>query len=84
MRFDEKDEGPYRIYAGAIEAPQGDGWEAAVIVSRRGGPGGRQSEAYRDSRMAGGHRWPTADDALSYAIARARDVIRRAPCLLSC
>ena len=34
MKFDEEDEGPYRIYAGAIEAPQGDGWEAAVIVSR--------------------------------------------------
>lgn len=84
MKFDERDEGPYRIYAGAIEALQGDGWLAAVVVSRRGEPRQASREAYRDSRLAGGHRWPTADDALSYAIATAREVIRNAPALLAC
>lgn len=83
MKFDERDEGPYRIYAGAIEAPQG-GWLAAVVVSRRGEPRQASREAYRDSRLAGGHRWPTADDALSYAIARAREVIRTETTLLAC
>ena len=84
MKFGEQDEGPYRIYAGAIEAPQGDGYVAAVVVSRRAGPLEATREAYRDTRLACGHRWPTADDALSYALAKAREVIRTEPGLLAC
>ncbi len=84
MKFGEQDEGPYRIYAGAIEASQGEGYVAAVVVSRRAGPLEATREAYRDTRLACGHRWPTADDALSYALAKAREVIRTEPSLLAC
>ena len=34
MHFDERNEGDYRIFAGALEAAQGDGYIAAVVVSR--------------------------------------------------
>jgi hypothetical protein len=34
MRLDERDEGDYRIYAGALEGKQGDGYVAAVVVSK--------------------------------------------------
>jgi hypothetical protein len=75
MQFDEVSEGPYRIYAGALEAPSGDGYIAAVIVNRvrEGGP---PREAYRDTSLSGGHRWRSARDALAFAMARAREVIR--------
>ena len=35
MHFDERDEGDYRIYAGALEAPRGDGYIAAVVVKEQ-------------------------------------------------
>jgi len=34
MRFDESREGDYRIFVGAMEAPGGDGYTAALIVER--------------------------------------------------
>jgi hypothetical protein len=76
MKFDEITEGPYRIYAGALEAPSGDGYSAAVIVTllREGGKPSR--EIYRDTSLSGGHRWRSARDALAFAMARAREVIR--------
>ena len=36
MHLDESTEGPYRIYAGALEARQGGGYIAAVVVKRIG------------------------------------------------
>ena len=41
-------------------------------------------EAYRDERMAGGHRWPSADEALRYAVHEAQRIIRNKPGLLHC
>ena len=73
MQFQQATEGDFQIYAGALEAPQGDGYTAAVIVSL----GGR--DAWRDERMAGGHRWPNAQEALAYAVRYARKVIRHEP-----
>lgn len=73
MQFQETTEGEFRIYAGALEAPQGDGYTAAVIVSRQG------RDAWRDERMAGGHRWPSAEEALTYALRQARHIIRKEP-----
>jgi hypothetical protein len=76
MQFDEISEGEYRIYAGALEAPSGDGYIAAVVVNRLRGSGQPPREAFRDTSLSGGHRWRSARDALSYALARAREVIR--------
>jgi hypothetical protein len=82
--FDERSEGDYRIYAGALEAPRGQGYIAAVVVSRVRGTGQPPREAYRDDSLACGYRWQSSDEALSYALNRARDVIRREPYRLHC
>ncbi len=84
MHFDERTEGPYRIYAGALEAPQGDGYMAAVVVSRVERETHRGREAWRDDSLACGHRWESADDALLYALERAREVIAKQARLLAC
>lgn len=73
MQFQETTEGEFRIYAGALEAPQGDGYTAAVIVRRNG------RDALRDELIAGGHRWPTAEEALAYALRLARRTILNEP-----
>jgi len=77
MHFQEITEGPYRIYVGALESPIGDGYTAALVVRHEGaapGPGAR--DAFRDDALACGHRWATADDALSYALRKGRQFIR--------
>ena len=85
MHFDERTEGRYQIYAGALEARQGDGYIAAVVVVRRDeAPAPRAREAWRDDSLACGHRWASPADALLYAIDRAREVIHKQPKLLAC
>ncbi|WP_425256876.1 hypothetical protein ACPOLB_15355 [Rubrivivax sp. RP6-9] len=86
MRFQESHEGDYRIYVGALDAPRGDGYIAAVVVNRvRGVPGtARQREAFRDDSLACGHRWPDPDEALHYALSRARELIRSRSQMLAC
>ncbi len=80
MQFDECDDGDYRIYVGALEAPGGDGFIAAVVVQRVRGIAGPPREIWRDDSLACGHHWPSADAALRYAMTRARDMLRqRAP-----
>lgn len=83
MHFQERSEGDYRIYAGALEAPGGDGYIAAVIVNRQRAGKERPREAYRDEKLAGGHRWQTADAALLYAIARGREIVRTETSLMA-
>ena len=83
MHFDERDEGDYRIYAGALEAPRG-GYIAAVVVKRIRGACGAQREAYRDESLACGHRWPSPQEALLYALDKARELIRRERQRLAC
>ncbi len=83
MHFDERMMGDYRIYAGALEGPQGDGYTATMIVQRvTGVPQPR--EAYRDESLACGHRWKSPDAALAYAIEKAREVILNRPRMLAC
>jgi hypothetical protein len=82
MNFDEQTEGDYRIYAGALEAP--GGYVAAAVISRMNIRTGKPWEAWRDLSMSGGHRWPSPADALRYAMARAREVIRSQPQRLAC
>ena len=84
MRFEECHEGDYCIYAGALDAPRGDGYIAALVVNRVNGAAGRPREAFRDESLACGHRWLSPDEALHYAIARARELIRKRPALLAC
>lgn len=84
MQFDETNEGHYRIYAGALEAPSGDGYIAAVVVNRLRDEGQPPREAYRDVSLSGGHRWLSPRDAISFAMARAKEVIRTEPFRLAC
>lgn len=84
MHFDERNEGDYRIYAGALESPMGDGYVAAVVVNRLRGTENLQREAFRDVSMSGGHRWLTPRDALQYAFAKAREVILHEQHRLTC
>jgi hypothetical protein len=74
MRFLETTEGEYRIYVGALDAPGGNGYIAALVVSRDGTGAGR--EAFRDDSLACGHRWSSAEDAISYAMMRGREMVR--------
>ncbi|HRH89413.1 MAG TPA: hypothetical protein PLO41_21410 [Rubrivivax sp.] len=84
MIFDERTEGDYRIYAGALEAPRGAGYIAALVVNRVRGTDGAPREAYRDDCLACGHRWPCPHAALSYALGMARRLIRREQHRLHC
>lgn len=85
MQFNEGQEGDYRIYVGALEAPQGQqGYIAALIVNRVRGAQGPNTEAYRDDSLACGYRWPSADQALHYALNRGREMIRSRSQMLAC
>lgn len=91
MRFEECHEGDYRIYVGALEAPRGEGYTAAVVVKRVRGPGAALAAhssaapvAYRDDSVACGYRWPSADEALAYAMQQARNLVRRRSTMLTC
>ena len=85
MKFDECLEGEYRIFVGALESARGDGWIAAVVVNRvHGGQFVREREAWRDDSLACGFRWPSPTAAISYAMTRAREVVRCRPHLLAC
>jgi hypothetical protein len=82
MNFDEQTDGDYRIYAGAPEAP-GD-YVAAVVISRMNVRIGKPWEAWRDLGLSGAHRWPSPAEALRYAMAREREVIRSETQRLAC
>jgi hypothetical protein len=84
MRFDERQVGDYRIYAGALEAPVGDGFTATMIVQRVQGVPNAPREVLRDEGLACGHRWESADAALAYAINKAQEAIRKRGELLAC
>jgi len=81
MQFQERDEGDFRIYAGALEAPRGNGFVASVIVNRMA-PAHERREVFRDVSMFGGHRWLTSDDALRQAVKKGREIVRGEPCRL--
>lgn len=78
MIFDELEDGDYRIYGGAIEARQGDGYIAALVVDRIRNKLWAKREVFRDDALACGHRWPCASAALSYAMGKGRQVVSTA------
>ena len=84
MRFNDCHEGDYRIFVGAVEAPRGEGYLAALVVNRVHGVQGRHAEAFRDDSLACGYRWTSADEAMHYAMNRARELIRSRSRMLSC
>jgi hypothetical protein len=77
MQFAESTEGEYRIFVGALEAPGGDGYTAALVVKHHPLGVPASQPAYRDDSVACGYRWPTPAEALSYALSRGREVVRR-------
>jgi hypothetical protein len=83
MHFDERNIGDYRIFVGAVEAPKGQGYVAAMVIEQareKGSKGHR--EVLRDDNIACGHRWACPSDALNYAIKKAQEAIReRTPAL---
>ncbi len=72
MHFQEITEGEYRIYVGALESPIGDGYTAALVV--RHPAAGR--DTFSDDRLSCGHRWASADDAMSFALRKGRELVR--------
>jgi len=84
MRFNECREGDYRIFVGAIEAPGGDGYTAALVVERVHNTRAAQAEAFRDESLACGYRWPSAEAAMVYAMNRAKDMVRTQSAALAC
>ena len=88
MQFDECQVGDYRVFVGALEAPKGEGYIAALVVSRVQGlqaaSVSRPREAFRDDSLACGYRWRSADEALHYAMGRARELIRSRSQMLTC
>ena len=74
MHFREITEGEFRIYVGAMESPVGDGYTAALVVRHRAAAQGR--DAFHDDRLACGHRWASADEALGYALRKGREFVR--------
>ena len=75
MKFEERIDGDYRIYAGALDVLRGDGYIAAVVVSCTSSPHTKGHEVFRDESLACGHRWPSADEALMFALCKAREWI---------
>ena len=56
----------------------------AVVVNRVSNTLKGPREAYRDDSLSCGHRWPSADAAIAFAMARARDVILKERFRLAC
>ena len=84
MQFNECHEGDYRIFVGAVEAPRGDGYIAALVVNRVRGVQGKHAEAFRDDSLACGYRWRSPGEAMHYAMNRARELIRSRSQMLAC
>lgn len=83
MQFEESTLGNYRIFAGTLESPYGEGYVAALIVQCRPAGPGPAAEVFRDESLACGYRWETAEAALVYAMTKAREVVRRQEPLLA-
>lgn len=77
MQFIESRVGEFRIYVGALDGGRGvAGFSAALVITceRAGQPA---EVCFRDDSLACGYRWPTAEQAMHYAMARGRERVRR-------
>lgn len=69
MNVAERNEGEFRIYAAAIDAPDGAGFYAGVVVRRwRSGSLSRRGEVFRDERLDDGAVWRAPEHALAFAL----------------
>jgi hypothetical protein len=84
MKFAVIDEGAYRIYAGALDAPPGPGFIAGLVISRCDDAVAAPREAWKDLSLCAGYHWPTDASAISYAIRIGRKLIRSASQRLAC
>ena len=84
MVSDQRDEGDYRIVAGALGGEFDDGYIAAVVIERVRGSRSAPCEAYRNDALAGGYRWPSAQAAMCYAIGKGRELVTQLPHRLAC
>ena len=84
MRYDEFNEGDYRIFAIAVASPSRDGYVASVVVKRLKDGMEEARIAYREDSLAGGKRWPSPVTARRFAAAMARAVIHHEPHRLAC
>jgi hypothetical protein len=82
VKFSERDEGDYRIYAGAFEAARG-GYYASVVIMRVRGVNGSPVEAYRGEMLDQARAFNRQELALDFAVAHAQGVIYRKPALLA-
>ena len=78
MILDQRDEGDFRIFFGAIEAAQGDGYIAAVVVHQVRNAQPSPRVVFRDDSLACGHRWLSGETALAYAMEKGRAAVRAA------
>jgi hypothetical protein len=78
MLFQERAIGEYRVYAGAVESTRG-GYMAALIIQQMCSRTQRSRDVHRDESLACGHAFRTPQEALDYAMNRAREVLAREP-----
>jgi len=84
MQFDECFEGPYRIFVGALDAPRGEGFIAAVVVSRwmaedegaDGPAAATTTHAMHAARGAHGAHDAQSPQGVTPGVGRAREVWR--------
>jgi hypothetical protein len=84
MKYDEFNEGSYRIFALAAPSALRDGYVASVIVKRLKDGAEEARIAYREDCLAGGKAWPSPSAARRFATAMARAVIHHEPHRLAC
>ena len=77
MQFEERDVGPYRLYAGAREV-SGQSFEAMVVVVQSTASGTRR-EVFRTHRFPGSRLFGSAEAALTAAFREGGNVVRAQP-----
>jgi hypothetical protein len=75
MHFAEQDHGDYRVYGGALDGRDGS-YRAAVVVVRLRGHRNQPEIVYRDERVASGHAFPSAEQALKHAMEAGQAILR--------
>ena len=73
MHLAEQIEGPYTIYAAALDAPDGGFTASAVVRQMRGVV--EPLEVFREIAMCDGHAWDDPERALDFATRVARSVL---------
>ena len=75
MQFAEQNHGDYRVYGGALDGRDGT-YRAAVVVVRLRGHRNQPEIVYRDERIAAGHAFPSAEQALKRAMEVGEAILR--------